>query len=179
MTVIERVILKLLGNLKESWSNIIQVSPRIEQIESNPQFVQIVGPNEMVVLVTFEVKIGNAEGMMNICLPYPVIDPIVSKLSAQYWFSSIRKEATDENLKALKQRLEKVQIPLVVNLGETSITLKEMLQLKNGDVLKLDQDIKESLKVMVGNKIKFKANPGTVGKKMAISVKSVEEEGSE
>ena len=80
--------------MKEPWENIIEMNPRIEQIETNPQFVQIVGPNEMVVLVTFEVKIGNIEGMMNICLPAPMIDPIINKLSAQYWLSAIKKEKT-------------------------------------------------------------------------------------
>ncbi|BDU50115.1 flagellar motor switch protein FliM [Haliovirga abyssi] len=179
LTVIERVILKLLNNLKESWSNIIEVSPRIEQIESNPQFVQVVGPNEMVVLVTFEVKIGSVEGMMNICLPYPMIDPIVSKLSAQYWFSSVRKEMTKENLGALKSRLNKVNVPLIANLGKAIVSLNDLLKLKQGDVLKLNQSANKNLDISVGNKLKFKATPGTVGKKMAITIKEVLEEGSD
>lgn len=179
LTVIERVLMKLLGNLKDSWANIMDVSPRIEQIESNPQFVQIVGPNEMVVLITFEVKIGNTEGMMNMCLPYMLIEPIVSKLSAQYWFSSVRKESNNENFEALKSRVNKVKVPVVARLGETEISLQELMGLKVGDVLGINKTIKQALDVYVGSKIKFKGMPGMVGKKMAVSVKEVIEEGSD
>jgi len=178
LTVIENVILRLLGNLKESWENVYEVQPRIEQIESNPQFVQIVGPNEMVVIVTFEIKIGGAEGMMNICLPCPVIDPIIPRLSAQYWFSTIKREKTEENILALKERLNKVKIPLVAKLGSTNINLKELLMLKQGDVLVLNQHIDKEIDIIVGNKIKFKALPGTEGNKMAVSIEKVINEGS-
>ncbi|NLK62794.1 MAG: flagellar motor switch protein FliM [Fusobacteria bacterium] len=178
LTVIENVILRLLGNLKESWENVHEVQPRIEQIESNPQFVQIVGPNEMVIIVTFEIKIGDTEGMMNICLPSPVIDPIMPRLSAQYWFSSIKKEKTEENILAIKDRLNKVKIPLVAKLGNTTINLKELLSLKTGDVLVLDQNIHREIDIIVGNKVKFKALPGTEGNKMAISIERILDEGS-
>lgn len=173
LTVIERVILQLLNNLKESWETIIEVSPRIEQIETNPQFVQIVAPNEMVVLITFEVRIGNSEGMMNMCFPTPLIDPIIPKLSAEYWFSAIKKDKINENIMALKNRLEKVSVPLMVNLGSTTITLEQLLNLKRGDVLKLNAHKDKALNVYVGNKLKFKAIPGTEGNKLAVSIEEV------
>jgi flagellar motor switch protein FliM len=169
-------MLKQLNNLKEAWENIIQVSPRIEQIESNSQFVQIVGPNEMVALITFEVKIGDMEGMMNLCLPYPMIEPIVPKLSAQYWFSNVKKEGTAENLQALRERLNKVSVPLIAELGETEIKLNDLLNLKKGDVININQPIDGVMKVKVGNKVKFKGIPGKIGKKMAISIKEITNE---
>lgn len=179
LTIIERIMLKQLNNLKEAWENIIQVSPRIEQIESNSQFVQIVGPNEMVALITFEVKIGDMEGMMNLCLPYPMIEPIVPKLSAQYWFSNIKKEGTTENLKALKERLNRVSVTVIAELGETEIRLNELLSLKNGDVININQSIDKLMNIKVGNKVKFRGVPGKIGKKMAMSIKEIlkEEEG--
>lgn len=173
LTVIERVILQLLNNLKESWETIIDVSPRIEQIETNPQFVQIVAPNEMVVLITFEVRIGNSEGMMNICFPTPLIDPIIPKLSAEYWFSAIKKDKTNENMMALKNRLEKVSVPLLVNLGNAKVTLEQLINLRKGDVLKLNTQKDKALDVYVGNKLKFKAIPGTEGNKIAVSIEEV------
>jgi len=176
LTIIERIMLKQLNNLKEAWENIIQVSPRIEQIESNSQFVQIVGPNEMVALITFEVKIGDMEGMMNLCLPYPMIEPIVPKLSAQYWFSNVKKEGTTENLQALRERLNKVSVPLIAELGETEIKLNDLLNLKKGDVININQPIDGVMKVKVGNKVKFKGIPGKIGKKMAISIKEITNE---
>ena len=153
------------------------MNPRIEQIETNPQFVQIVGPNEMVVLITFEIKIGNTEGMMNLCFPVPMIEPIINKLSAQYWFAAVKKEKTEESLAVIKERLNKVKIPLIVRLGEANIKVSEMLSLKKGDVLVLNQNINKPLNIVVGNNIKFKGVPGKEGNKMAVSIKEVIEEG--
>lgn len=169
--------MKLLGNIREPWENIIEMNPRIEQIETNPQFVQIVGPNEMVVLITFEIKIGNTEGMMNICFPAPMIDPIINKLSAQYWFASVKKEKTEESLQVIRERLNKVKIPIIVKLGETKIKVSEMLNLKNGDVIVLGQNINKPLDIVVGNNVKFRGLPGKEGNKMAVSIKDVLEEG--
>ena len=177
MTIIEKMIMKLLGNIREPWENIIEMNPRIEQIETNPQFVQIVGPNEMVVLITFEIKIGNTEGMMNICFPAPMIDPIINKLSAQYWFASVKKEKTEESLQVIRERLNKVKIPIIVKLGETKIKVSEMLNLKNGDVIVLGQNINKPLDIVVGNNVKFRGLPGKEGNKMAVSIKDVLEEG--
>ena len=176
MTVIERMILKVLNNLREAWSTVVQITPRIEQIETNPQFVQIVGPNEMVVLMTFEVKLGSAEGMMNLCIPYPVIEPIVTKLSAQYWFASVRKDSTGENLAALKEKLGRTYLPFVAQLGSRDLMFDEVLRLKVGDVIDLRRGTDKDLDIVVGNKRKFTASPGILKNKMAVEIKTVIEE---
>ena len=90
-SVMEGIIVRVLGNLREAWSTVIDLRPRLGGIETNPQFAQIVPPTEMVVLVTLETKVGEVEGMMNLCIPYLTIEPIISKLSAQYWYSSVRR----------------------------------------------------------------------------------------
>ncbi|MBZ4682591.1 MAG: flagellar motor switch protein FliM [Fusobacteriaceae bacterium] len=177
--VMEKILSKILGYLSEAWKDVTEVMPRIEQMESNPQFIQIVGPNEMVVVISFEIKVGNKSGIMNICYPSPLIDPIVSKLSAQYWFSNLKKEKTDENFEVIRKKLNKVEVPLIVNLGEVEINFNEFIRLQVGDVLPLNTSIDKPLSVLVGNKEKFKALPGLQGKKMAISIEKVIEEGSE
>jgi flagellar motor switch protein FliM len=90
-SVVEGIIVRILGNLREAWATVIDLRPRLGQIETNPQFAQIVPPSEMIVLVNFQVKIGNAEGMMNFCIPYLTIQPIIHKLSAQHVYSSLRR----------------------------------------------------------------------------------------
>ena len=112
-SVMEGIIVRILGNLREAWSNVIDLRPRLGNIETNPQFAQIVPPNDMVVLITLETKIGEVEGMTNLCIPYITIEPVISKLSAQYWYSSIRKGATDENMNIIQSRLETVKLPVV------------------------------------------------------------------
>ena len=104
-SVMEGIIVRVLGNLRESWSTVIDLRPRLGGIEINPQFAGIVPPQEMVVLVTLETKVGEVEGMMNLCIPYLTIEPIISKLSAQYWYSSVRRGTTTENLNILRDRL--------------------------------------------------------------------------
>ncbi|MGA2377950.1 MAG: flagellar motor switch protein FliM, partial [Spirochaetia bacterium] len=93
-SVIEGIIVRILGNLREAWATVIDLRPRLGQIETNPQFAQIVPPSEMVVLVTLETKVGEVEGMMNFCIPYLTIEPIIPKLSAQYVYSSMRRGTT-------------------------------------------------------------------------------------
>ena len=87
-SVMENVIVRILSNLRESWGQVVDLRPQLSQIEANPQFAQIVPPTEMVVLVTLETRVGEVEGMVNLCFPYLTIEPIISKLSAHHWYSS-------------------------------------------------------------------------------------------
>lgn len=178
-TVVEKFIGKMLGFLSESWEDIIEVMPKVDQMETNPQFVNIAGPTEMVVLLSFEIKIGNVTGIMNICYPAPLIDPVVSKLSAQYWFSNVKKEKTEENLEAIRKRLNKVFVPFVANLGDSMLNFEQFIELNVGDVIPLNSNINEPIDIFIGNKRKFKGTPGVEGKKMAISIDKILDERGE
>jgi flagellar motor switch protein FliM len=170
-SVIEGIIVRILGNMREAWTQVIDLRPRLSQIENNPQFVQIVPPNEMVILVTLETKVGDVEGMMNLCIPYLTIQPIVSKLSAQYWYSSVRRGATTENLNILKEKLSTVEIPVIAELGKIHVAVKDVLALKIGDIIRLDTvRVNDHMSLNVGNKRKFLCRPGVVGKKMAVQI---------
>lgn len=173
LSVIEGIIVRLLGNLRESWANVIDLRPRLGNIETNPQFAQIVPPNNMVVLTTFDTKVGDVEGMMNFCLPYITIEPIISKLSAQYWYSSIRKGITTENLNLIKEQISDVKIEVVAKLSETELKFDEIAAVRKGDVIRLNGAIKSDVDVIIGDGIKFKGKPGVVGKRRAIQVKEV------
>ncbi|OQX30005.1 MAG: flagellar motor switch protein FliM, partial [Spirochaeta sp. LUC14_002_19_P3] len=128
--VIESIVVRILGNLREAWGQVVDLRPRLGQIDTNPQFVQIVPPTEMVLLVTMDTKVGNVEGMMNFCIPYLTIEPIISKLSAQYWYSLVRRGTTSENLDVLRERLEKVSIPLIAEVGKINLPLKEIMSMQ-------------------------------------------------
>lgn len=176
-TVIERITLKILDLLKEAWENIISMNPRLETIETNPQFTQIVAPTEMVVLVTLETKIGDGEGLINLCIPYLVLEPILSKLSAHFWFARSSKEATTEHIQTLQKRIEKTPLAVTALLGQATISLRELLDLQRGDVVALDHRVSEPLQIFVGSRSKFKASPGMVGSKMAVQITEVLNEG--
>jgi flagellar motor switch protein FliM len=174
MAVIESVVVRILGNLREAWSNVIDLRPRLGRIEVNPQFAQIVPPSDMVVLVTLETKIGDVEGMTNFCIPYITIEPVISKLSGQYWYSSVRKGTTTENLMILKERLNTVYVDLIVEIGRIDISIRDVLALRIGDYIKLDMvKLQDNYIIKVENKPKFECRPGLVGRKMAVQVVKV------
>ncbi len=170
-SVMENNIVRILGNMREAWSTVIDLRPRLGQIETNPQFAQIVPPTEMVVLVTLETKVGDVEGMMNFCIPYLTIEPIISKLSAQYWYSSVRRGATTENLTILRDRLSTIGVAIVAEIGVMSLKVNDVLNLKVGDVIRLaDTRVGDPMVLSVGNKKKFLCRPGVVGNKIAVQV---------
>lgn len=172
-TVVEGVIVRMLGSLREAWTNVIDLRPRLANVETNPQFAQLVPPTDMVVLVTFDVRIGEVEGMMNFCIPYLTIEPIMPKLSAQYWYSGIKKTTSKEHLELIKQTLEETQLEVTVELGSTSITPREVLNLQVGDIIKLDNKYDSLVSVKIVGREKFKGKPGKVGSKMAVQIVKV------
>jgi len=176
-SVMEGIIVRVLGNLRESWSTVIDLRPRLGGIETNPQFAGIVPPSEMVVLVTLETKVGEVEGMMNLCIPYLTIEPIISKLSAQYWYSSVRRGTTTENLNILRDRLATVIVTLTAEVGNMDIAVRDVLALRPGDIIRLDSvRVNDPMPLKVGDRKKFLCRPGALGNKLAVQiVKKLEE----
>jgi len=171
LSVMEGIIVRILGNLRESWSNVIDLRPRLGNIETNPQFAQIVPPNDMVVLITLETKVGDVEGMTNLCIPYITIEPIISKLSAQYWYSSIRKGTTDENAKIIQERLENVEIQIVAEIGSVQTTMQDILDLNVNNVIKLpDTKVSSEMTLKIGGRSKYKCRPGVIGNRLAVQL---------
>ncbi len=170
-SVMEGIIVRILANMREAWAQVIDLRPRLGQIETNPQFAQIVPPSEMVVLVTLETKIGDEEGMMNFCIPYITIEPIISKLSSQFWFSSVRRSSTTQYLNVLKEKLSTVDMDVVAEIGSINVPIRDVLSLRTGDVVRLSNvRVGDPLVINVGNKKKFFCQPGIIGKKMAVQV---------
>ncbi|MCI7260610.1 MAG: flagellar motor switch protein FliM [Selenomonas sp.] len=187
LTEIEEVVVKrfidtAMRNLKEAWSNVVDFTPSLEATESNPQFTQIVPPSDMVVIVTIQMKVGDVEGMMNICIPYLVLEPVMSKLTTTFWVaSSVTKDDDPKQVEILQKKLERTKVPLVVQLGEINITINEFLTLGFGDVLQMDTKVDDNLVCLVGHRPKFHCRPGTSGKKMAVQITDIikDDEGDE
>lgn len=178
--IIKRVINKILESLQEAWKQVVSIEPKLEVIETNPQFTQIVPPNDMVVIITLQTKIGQTEGLINICIPYLVVEPIVSKLTTTFWVaSSMTKESTQESVAAVQRKLERTSIPLVVEMGKVSVTVQELLDLAVGDVLQLESKIESDLSVIIGSNEKFKCKPGLTGNKLAVQITKIVPGGDE
>lgn len=157
-------------NLREAWENIVEIDPMLVELEVNPQFLQMISPNETVVVISFNTIIGETTGMINICLPHVVLEPIVPNLSVRYWMQSNTKEMSPEQMKALETRVKQSELPVVAELGGTSISIEDFLMMNIGDVLEINQKIDEPLLVKVGNIPKFTAQPGKMNKKLAVQI---------
>ncbi len=171
LAIIENSIVRILGNLREAWSNVLDLRPRLGGIESNPQFAQVVPPSDMVVLITLEVKVGDVEGLMHFCIPYITIEPIIFKLSAQYWYSSIRKGETMEHYQVLKDRISQMNVDLVAEIGSVEVSMREVLAMQEGDVIKLrSTKLIDPIVLKVGDEDKFLCRPGVKGNRMGVKI---------
>ncbi len=172
--VMRRFVNAAMIHFKEAWSNVTPMNPFLETTESNPQFTQIVTPNEMVVIVTVQIKIGDIEGIMTICIPYLVLEPIMPRLTTTFLVaSSISKSETESQVAIIQSKLEKTEVTFIVEIGEVYITIQEFLTLGFGDVLRLMTKVNDDLPCRIGKNAKFYCRPGTSGKKMAVQITRV------
>ena len=178
-----RLVNKALESLSEAWRQVVNVEPRLEVIESNPQFTQIVPPNDMVVIITLQTRIAQTEGFINLCIPYLVLEPIMPKLTTSFWVaSSIARAGSKTNVTQMQKKLERTLVPLTVELGRINVTVAEMLDLTIGDVVRLDARVNEELPVIIGQHQKFKCKPGSSNNRIAVQITQVvaeEEDGHE
>ncbi len=173
LSIIEKLMSQMLNLMKEPWGNVLELRPKLDRIETNSQFIQFISPNEMIALITLNVKIGDVEGFMNICIPHLVVEPIISKLSTRYRFALTEKKDTTFSKESLEKNIEKTMIPIKVVLGSTNIVVLEFLQLQKGDVIQLDTEANSDLKVMVGNIHKFNAKPGVRKNRNAVMITNI------
>ncbi|NPV71245.1 MAG: flagellar motor switch protein FliM [Firmicutes bacterium] len=169
LTVIDGIIRGFVGALMESWKNIIEIEPSLEGIETNPLFVQVIAPNEVVVVVSMETRIGDCAGAMNLCLPYLCIEPVLPRLSAHQWFSSAQRSGQKET-ESITTGLSEVSLNITAELGDAEITVEDLLSLEPGDVVELRQRISQCLKVIVDGRYKLAGRAVRSGKKIAVVI---------
>ncbi|MBM7659354.1 flagellar motor switch protein FliM [Bacillus mesophilus] len=157
-------------NLKEAWSSIAEIEPILTELEVNPQFLQMVSPNETVVVISLNTQIGDSSGMINICIPHVVLEPIMPKLSVHYWMQTTKKVREPQELELLEKSIRLADLPISAQLGSSEISINEFLQLSVGDVIQLDNEINSPIVITVGNEPKFIGQPGKVNKKLAVQI---------
>lgn len=170
--LVENVVDRALGSLRTAWEGIVSFTPVREGMETSAQFVQIVPPNDIVVSILFEIRVGETHGAMSLCIPYLVLKPVLSKLSAQRWFSG-SKRTSSQYTALLAQQIQQTRVPLIAVLGSARLMLRQVLELKEGDVILLNRRIHEPIDITVGNRVKFRARPGTRGKQVVVQIESI------
>jgi len=160
MRLATRIIERALDALSEAWSNISDVNFEVVQHESNPQLVQIVAPNEVVVVIGFEIKMGNRSGSMSLCIPFNVIEPVMHRLTSQDWFSYRKKGTQEQKRDQLLENLAEAKLHTRTYLGRTTIKVSDLLNLQVNDVLKISKEAKNELIMQIEGKSKFAGRIG-------------------
>ncbi len=173
LVILERIYTICVNLLREPWQNVVSISPRLERIETNSQFAQIISPSETIAIITINVKIGEVEGLMNVCLPFGVLEPVMDKLNTKYWFSTMQDKDNKSYNDAIESLISKAQIPIKAVLGNSSISVNDFINLHIGDVIKLDRGIDEELDIYVGNLKKFAAMPGSANDNYAVRITQI------
>lgn len=168
--LVRSILDRMLGALKQSWEGVVVVSPSVDGLETSSQFVSVAPPNDIVLVILFEVKIGEMRTAMSICVPYLVLKPITIKLSAQKWFASSGKRQSPAIRRLVSNQVTSTEVPCQVLLGKAVVPFEEFLEVKVGDVIKLDQMTEKDLTFMVANVPKFKGRPMMNGKRYVFSI---------
>ena len=179
LSILERVFTICVNLLHEPWENVVEITPRLNRIETNSQFAQIISPSETIAIVTINLKIGDVEGLMNICLPYTTLEPVMDKLNTKYWFSTMKEKDSNSYAAALEHIIDNALIPMKAVLGTSKINVQDFVNLQLGDIIRLDRKVDDELEVYVGNIKKFKALPGYSDNKYAVRVTEILREESE
>jgi len=158
--LVQRITDRATQHLSEAWSNLTPVTFSVNDFESNPQLVQIVPPNETVVVIGFELKMGNRAGTMSLCIPYNVIEPIMGVLAAQNWFSYQRKGGQEDHVRKLTRNVNNAPVEMRAILAQTTIRLQELLSLQVGDLITTDKPIDKDVLIQVEGRNKFTGQVG-------------------
>ena len=173
LRLVSRVTDLFLEELQRAWMNVVDLNLSVEQVESNPQLVQIVPPNEVVILIGFELTLGEKKGMLNFCIPFNSIEPVSNQLTRNDWGNFGRSAATNSTRGAIGRKIHDSDVQLVVTLAETSITTSDLIGLRVGDIITTEQDARRPLLVSVEGLPKYSASPGAIKGHKAFQVEEL------
>ncbi|MCM1120339.1 MAG: flagellar motor switch protein FliM [bacterium] len=173
MTIIEKMMVLFTQLMRDPWKNVLEISPMLSRLETNPQFAQIVAPTDMTAIVTLNMKIGDVEGYINICLPFLTLEDIMDKLNTKYWYSTMQENRDQNYEEYIEALIRKVDIPVKAVLGKSNISVADFLGLQVGDCIRLNTRVDSEMDVYVGNIKKFTALPGANNDAYAVRVTTV------
>ena len=168
--LISNVTERGLAALREAWAGVREMEFSIVATESNPQLVQIVPPNEVVVVLGFELKTNNRAGTMALCIPYNVIEPVMEQLSAQSWFASAKSQRSKAMEDRMSRGLRLAGVEIAGVLARTTITIRDLATLTVGDIITTDAAASRPALLCVEGEAKFEAEVGQHRGQLALRV---------
>ncbi len=169
--LIKKVVLSALADLEKCWKPLIDLTITYQRAEINPQFAQIVPPTDVVVVMNFEIEVEYTTGVVSICIPYSMLEPIKEKLAAGFQSEQLEVDKAWSN--RFKGGLMRSYVDLMVELGKVSISAKDIVNLKAGDVIQLDHYSSDPLDIFVEGIPKFRGFPGIFKGNQAMQIDQV------
>lgn len=166
--VINRIITRAFDDLNTAWAPFHSLKPRLHSTESNPRFVQISLQNDIVLFLSFKVIMEESYGLISLCFPYLLLEPMLAQLSNTSWFVSNLRGQTAAERRLLSRQTRDTSLPIRAEVGSTNLSIEEFLSLETGDVIRLDQSAKSPVQLRVGNHVRFRGEAGLEGKRIAV-----------
>lgn len=170
LRLVGRIANLFLREMAHAWEGVLPLKLEIDRVESNPQLVQIIPANEVVVLISFELTVGETRGMLNLCIPFNTIERISHKLTANSWVTYSKRPPTVESMQLMSDGIAEAPLEVVVEMASTQIATSDMLSLRVGDLIASEKDIRQPLVVYIEGKPKFYAAPGKYKGRKAIQI---------
>ncbi|MHC4415403.1 MAG: flagellar motor switch protein FliM [Planctomycetota bacterium] len=169
--LIQRILNRGMTTLGEAWESVSQIKFSLDEMESNPHIVQIVPPNEVVVVIGFELKLGSRAGTMSLCIPFTVIEPLMEDIAAQSWSQAGRHRGDDQWSKLVANRLADAPVEVTALLAESTITVSDLRHLEVGDVIMTEKAANSPVTIYVESVPKFLADIGRHRGNRAVTIR--------
>jgi flagellar motor switch protein FliM len=165
-----RVLGLAIDGLEHAWSKLCALRLSVTQVESNPQLVQIVPPNEVVVLISFELTVNEARGILNLCIPFNTIEPLAEKLSSDAWATYTKRGADPQQKQHLESGLARAGVEIVAELARTTLTAGDLMNLAIGDCIVTEKDARQGLEIYIESRPLFTAYAGLYKNHKAVRI---------
>lgn len=173
VAVLRRQVLSVFSSLlSDAWREVAELRFELESMESNPQFLQAAADRDAVALITMRFELNDVSDMVSICLPHRTLEPILKNLTHIRMFESLQ-QPDPGRVELLREQVRAAVVPVEVELGRTTVTVGDLLDLAPGDVVVLDRKKNETLDVKIGSMTKFKGTPGRLGQRLGVVIATV------
>ncbi|MFA7248990.1 MAG: flagellar motor switch protein FliM [Dehalococcoidia bacterium] len=160
--------------LQEMWGQIQPVDPQVQDLGQDASLIQVAAPTDVVLTVFFEVNVGNRLGAMSVCIPYTVLEPVATHLSAQVWITSgVRSQVTAEERAMMASLIGRTHLDVAVQLGGVNLPARTIVDMQEGDTFVLETRLGKPLDILIGERTRFRGLPGMVGNRVALQVSDV------
>ncbi|MBR1930416.1 MAG: flagellar motor switch protein FliM [Lachnospiraceae bacterium] len=173
LNILQKILVMMTEMMREPWRNVLEIAPMLNRIETNPQFAQIIAPNDMIAIVTLNMKIGDVEGLINVCLPFFTLEDIMDRLNTKYWFSTMQENHDEQYEDYIETLIRRADVPVKAVLGKSTISVADFVNLQVGDCIRLNTKVESDMDIYVGNIKKFTALPGANKDSYAVRITSV------